>query len=160
MLFLDYEGYCPSESSHGGLRSISSLSMTGAGAAKSGPAGAVTVSHRLEKAITELRGLHALLLSGEGLDPRILTDFRDALNRIRNTAWSAQQYIALKATDQDSSSVLSILAGERVRAAYQLCQAIQADLKSNNVGFQPGNLVQLHLAAKALSEQLGEVVGG
>jgi len=127
---------------------------------KSESAGAVTVSHRLEKAITELRGLQELLLSGEGLDPSILTDFRDALNRIRNTAWSAQQYIVLKATDQDSTTVLSILAGERVRAAYQLCQAIQADLKSNDVKFQPGNLVQLHLAAKALTEQLGEVVGG
>jgi len=101
--------------------------MTGAGVVKSESAGAVTVSHRLEKAITELRGLQELLLSGEGLEPSILTDFRDALNRIRNTAWSAQQYIVLKATDQDSTTVLSILAGERVRAAYQLCQAIQAD---------------------------------
>ncbi len=127
---------------------------------KSESAGAVTVSHRLEKAITELRGLQELLLSGEGLDPSILTDFRDALNRIRNTAWSAQQYIVLKATDQDSTTVLSILAGDRVRAAYQLCQAIQADLKSNDARFQQGQLIQLYLAAKALSEQLGKVVGG
>ena len=127
---------------------------------KSESAGAVSVSHRLEKAITELRGLQELLLSGEGLEPSILTDFRDALNRIRNTAWSAQQYIVLKATDQDSTTVLSILAGERVRAAYQLCQAIQADLKSNDARFQQGQLIQLYLAAKALSEQLGKVVGG
>ena len=127
---------------------------------KSESAGAVTVSHRLEKAITELRGLQELLLSGEGLEPSILTDFRDALNRIRNTAWSAQQYIVLKATDQDSTTVLSILAGERVRAAYQLCQAIQADLKSDDARFQQGQLIQLYLAAKALSEQLGKVVGG
>ncbi|HLQ52564.1 MAG TPA: hypothetical protein VK129_13765 [Terriglobales bacterium] len=127
---------------------------------KSESAGAVSVSHRLEKAITELRGLQELLLSGEGLEPSILSDFRDALNRIRNTAWSAQQYIVLKATDQDSTTVLSILAGERVRAAYQLCQAIQADLKSDDARFQQGQLIQLYLAAKALSEQLGKVVGG
>jgi len=125
---------------------------------KSGSSGAVTVSRRLEKAITELRRLQRLLLSGEGLDPRILTDFRDALNRVRNTAWSAQQYIASTATGQDSASVLSILAGERVRAAYQLCQAIQADLKSNDVRFQKGHLIQLHLATKTLTEQLGDVV--
>jgi hypothetical protein len=125
---------------------------------KSGSSGAVTVSRRLEKAITELRRLQKLLLSGEGLDPRILTDFRDALNRVRNTAWSAQQYIASTATGQDSASVLSILAGERVRAAYQLCQAIQADLK-NDVQFQKGHLIQLYLAAKTLTEQLDDVVG-
>jgi hypothetical protein len=133
--------------------------MAEAGTVKSRSAGAVSVSHRLEKAITELRGLQELLVSGEGLDSRILTDFREALNRIRNTAWSAQQYIALKATDQDSDSVLSILAGERVRAAYQLCQAIQADLKSSEVKFQIGHLIQLHAAAKALTEQLGDIVG-
>ena len=132
--------------------------MPEAGAVKSRSAGAVNVSHRLQKAITELRGLQKLLVSAEGLDPRILTDFREALNRIRNTAWSAQQYIALKATDQDSASVLSILAGERIRAAYQLCQAIQADLQSSEVNFQTGHLLQLHAAAKALTEQLSDVI--
>src|SRR2546421_8134373 len=72
--------------------------MPEAGAVNSGSAGAVDVSPRLEKTIPELRGLQELLLSGDALDSRILTDFREALNRIRNTAWSAQQYIALKAT--------------------------------------------------------------
>jgi hypothetical protein len=133
--------------------------MTARGAVKSGPAGAVTVSRRLEKAIAELRRLQKLLLCGEGLDPRILTDFREALNRVRNTAWSAQQYMAFEATGQDSTSVLSILAAERVRATYQLCQAIQADLKSKDVRFQTGPLIQLYLAAKTLTEQLGDVVG-
>ena len=133
--------------------------MPESGAVKPRSSGAVNVSHRLEKAITELRRLQKLFVSGQGLDPRILTDFREALNRIRNTAWSAQQYIALKATDQDSANVQSILAGERVRAAYQLCQAIQVDLISTEVKFQTGHLIQLHAAAKALTEQLGDVVG-
>jgi hypothetical protein len=100
-----------------------------------------------------------LLLSGENLDARILTDFRDALNHVRNTAWSAHQYIASKSTDQDSTTVLSVLAGERVRVAYQLCQAIQADLKSTDIKFQPGQLIQLSIAAKALVGQLVRVVG-
>jgi hypothetical protein len=133
--------------------------MSEAGAAKCGSPGAVTVSRRLAKAIPELRRLQNLLLSGEDLDARILTDFRDALNHVRNTAWSAHQYIASKSTDQDSTSVLSVLAGERVRVAYQLCQAIQADLKSSDIKFQTGQLIQLSLAVKALSEQLVEVVG-
>jgi hypothetical protein len=124
-----------------------------------GSPGAVTVSGRLAKAIPELRRLQKLLLAGENLDPRILTDFRDALNHVRNTAWSAHQYIASQNTEQDSSSVLSVVAGERVRVAYQLCQAIQTDLKSSDIKFQPGQLIQLSLAAKALIEQLGEVVG-
>jgi hypothetical protein len=133
--------------------------MSEAGAMKCESPGAVTVSRRLAKAIPELRRLQNLLLSGEDLDARILTDFRDALNHVRNTAWSAHQYIASKSTDQDSTTVLSVLAGERVRVAYQLCQAIQVDLKSSDIKFQTGQLIQLSLAVKALSEQLVEVVG-
>ena len=45
-------------------------------------------SDRLKAAIAELGGVQTLLLAGD-LDPRILTDFRDAVNRIRNTAWAA-----------------------------------------------------------------------
>jgi hypothetical protein len=133
--------------------------MSEAPGVKCGSTGAVTVSGRLAKAIPELRRLQKLLLAGENLDGRILTDFRDALNHVRNTAWSAHQYIASQNTDQDSAGVLSVLAGERVRVAYQLCQAIQADLKSSDITFQPGHLIQLSIAAKSLLEQLGEVVG-
>ena len=132
--------------------------MTGAGTVKSGLPGTDIVPRRLAKAITELRGLQKLLLSGEGLDPRILTDFRDALNHVRNTAWSAQQYIASQATDQDPASVLCVLAGERVRVAYQLCHAIQSDLKSTDIKFQTGQLIQLYSATTALTDQLGNVV--
>ena len=133
--------------------------MAVAGTAKAASHGNAAAAKRLSKVITELRGVQKLLSSGERLDPRILTDFRDAVNHVRNTAWSAHQYVALQGTEQGSTSVLSVLAVERVRAAYQLCQAIQADLKSNDVKYQSGQLVQLCLAAKALIESLGQVIG-
>jgi hypothetical protein len=133
--------------------------MSGATGVKRASPGALTVSRRLAKAIPELQRLQKLLLSGESLDPRILTDFRDALNHVRNTAWSAHQYIATQNTDQDASNVLSVLAGERVRVAYQLCQAIQGDLKTRHTKFQPGQLIQLALAAEALTEQLHKITG-
>ena len=129
-----------------------------AGAVKSGSPEAA-VSRRLAKAISEFRRLQKLLLSGEGLDSRILTDFRDALNHVRNTAWSAHQYMMSRSTNGNSTNVLSVLAGERIRAAYQLCNAIQADLKSTDITFQPGQLIQLHSAAKALVAQLAAIVG-
>jgi hypothetical protein len=111
----------------------------------------------LEQAIVELQRLHEILLAGD-LDPRVLTDFRDALNRVRTAAWAAQQYVIRKETDQDSGSILSLLAGERVRVTYQLCQAISEDLKRTDRDFQAGSLVQLHEATKALTEQLNAVI--
>lgn len=119
--------------------------------------GGPTVPSRLEQAISELQSLNELLLSGD-LDPRILTDFRDAVNRVRNAAWAAQQYVARKETDQGSSSVLSFLVGERIRVTYQLCQAISDDLKRTDIEFQAGSLVHLHEIAKALTEQLDGVI--
>jgi hypothetical protein len=121
------------------------------------PTGGFNAPSHLEKAIVELQRLHEVLLSGD-LDPHILADFRDALNRVRNTAWAAQQYVAFKETEQDSGSVLSLLLGERIRATYQLCQAISDDLKRPDIEFQPGSLVQLYEVTKALTEQLNGVI--
>lgn len=117
----------------------------------------LATSSRLKLAIEELQALHELLLSDD-LDPQILKDFRDTLNRVRNTAWAAQQYITRKATDQDARSVLSFLAGERVRAAFHLCGAISDDLEKTDNAFQPGSLVQLYKVVKSLTEHLDKVI--
>jgi hypothetical protein len=117
----------------------------------------LNVPSRLEKAIEELQGLHEMLLSGD-LDPHILADFRDALNRVRNTAWAAQQYVARKETGQDSSTVLSFLVGERIRTTYHLFQAISEDLKRTDIDVQAGSLIQLHEVTKVLTEQLEVVI--
>jgi hypothetical protein len=115
------------------------------------------VRSHLKKGIGELLGLHELLLTNE-VDPDVLADFRDALNRVRNTAWAAQQYVVRKETDQDSTSVLSLLAGERIRTAYQLCEALTEDLKKPDIEFQRGSLVQLHGVTKTLTEQLKNII--
>jgi len=112
--------------------------------------GGSDASSTLEQAIVELQRLHEILLAGD-LEPRVLADFRDALNRVRTAAWAAQQYVIRKETEQDSGSVLSLLAGERVRVTYQLCQAISDDLKRTDIDFQAGSLVQLYEATKALT---------
>jgi len=118
---------------------------------------APTVPSRLEKAISELQGLNELLLSGD-LDPRILADFRDAVNRVRTAAWAAQQYVARKEIEQDSTTVFSFLAGERIRAAHHLCQAISEDLKRMDIKLPAGSLIQLFDVMGALTKQLKRIV--
>ena len=111
------------------------------------------VSERLASAITELRALQEPLLTAE-VDPRVLTDFRDALNRIRNTAWAAQQSADAPLFDQGATTVASYLTAERVRAAYQLCRSLHADVCRDDITFQKGPLVELYGAAKTLVEEL------
>ena len=118
----------------------------------------VSVSTRLQSATSELHEVEALMASAD-LDARILSDFRDAVNRVRTTAWATQQYAETKDTERDPSKVLSMLAGERVRAAYQLCRAIGQDLNRPDLRFQPGQLLQLRTAAKELMQQLNATIG-
>jgi hypothetical protein len=120
---------------------------------------ATNTSERLKTAIEELSGIQSLLVAGE-LNPRILADFRDAVNRVRNTAWAAYQYAESKITGKDSGSIISVAAAERMRAMYQLCQAMQEDLASTDVQLQAGQLIQLHGATKTLTEKLDEVIRG
>jgi hypothetical protein len=115
----------------------------------------VTVSKRLKSVISELRPLQRLLLK-EKVDPRVLSDFRDALNRLRNTAWAAQQSAAARLYENSPVSVTSLLTSERIRAAYQLCCTIHEDLHRDDVPFQKGQLSELYNVATRLVKELKE----
>ena len=113
----------------------------------------ITVSKRLKNVMTELRPLQKLLVN-EKVDPRVLTDFRDALNRVRNTAWAAQQSAAAAMYESSPVSVPSLLTSERIRAAYQLCCTIHDDLHRDDVPFQKGQLSELYTVAARLVDDL------
>jgi len=118
-----------------------------------------SISVRLQSVTNELRQIQDLLASEKEFDPRILTDLRDAVNRVRNTAWGLEQYANSRTTENDPKTVLTVLAGERVRVAYQLCKLVQADLANPETQFQKGQLLQLRDATQELARRLGEAVG-
>ena len=113
----------------------------------------VNVSKRLKSVISELKPLQKLLIN-EKVDPRVLTDFRDALNRVRNTAWAAQQSATVRMNEGDPASVTSLLTSERIRAAYQLCCTIHDDLHREDIPFQRGQLSELYSVAARLVDEL------
>ena len=121
--------------------------------------GNASITVRLQRVANELRQVEDLLASEEELDPRILADFRDAVNRVRNTVWGMEQYANSKTTETGPKTVLTVLAGERVRVAYQLCKLVQADLANPDIQFQKGQLLQLGHATQELTRQLSEIVG-
>jgi len=113
----------------------------------------IPVSKRVKSAIADLRTLQGLLASDD-LDARLLTDFRDALNRVRNVAWAAQQSLESQLPGNDASTIDTLLAGERVRTAYQLCRSIKEDLGKGEIEFQKGQLSELHTVAVELTNNL------
>jgi len=112
-----------------------------------------SVSEKMKKAISDMRAFEKLLLHDD-VDPRVLGDFRDALNRVRNVAWAAQQAVAGRLSDKGNGDVGGLLAAERLRAAYQLCRALREDLNRDGIEFQKGQLAEMHVVAAALARQL------
>ena len=117
-----------------------------------------TISLRLQSVARELRHIQDALLTEQQIDSRILTDFRDAVNRIRNTAWAMEQYANSKTTKRDVEPVLTLVAGERIRAAYQLSKLVQTDLENPQIRFQRGQLVSLSDATHELREELHKAI--
>lgn len=113
------------------------------------------LDERLESAIVELLALQEVLSSDE-VDSAVLRDFRDALNRVRNTAWAAQKHVASQMFDEGPAGLASFLAGERVRCAFQLCRSVKEDLQNETIEFQKGQLVELQSAVSELGKHLEE----
>ena len=67
-----------------------------------------TVSERLRAATGDLQELERQVVSGD-CAPRVLSDFRTAVDNIRRTAWAVQQWIELQQQHRDPYTVLSIL---------------------------------------------------
>ena len=113
------------------------------------------IAKQVTRAITELEALQEPILAGE-VAPDVLVEFRDALNRVRNSAWAAQQSAAAPLIENGTSTVASFLAAERIRAAYQLCRSIQEDVRRDDVELQKGSVAELYGVAQSLVEELKE----
>lgn len=120
----------------------------------SGPQAAGNVlAVRLQAATANLTELEQAVKSGD-LDPRVLEDFRNAVDLIRGTAWAVQQWIGLKENAGDPYSLIPILAAQRVMRATQLARDLTVDLESVEVGYETPGLQQLFVAVNRLQERL------
>jgi len=59
----------------------------------------------------------------------------------------------------DATTLMQVLAVERIRVAYQLGQALLQDLQATELKLQPAQLVELHKVMKDLTRRLAELVG-
>ena len=90
------------------------------------------VNFQLKKTCAELVRLEYTIRSG-GMDLRILSDFRDAVDHLRKTAWAVQEWQERQLRHHDAHTVLPLLTAERIRRATQLCGAIAADSAAHEV---------------------------
>jgi uncharacterized protein YhaN len=124
-----------------------------------GVSGRTTVRTRLQNADSELSELERLLSQNKSeIDSRVLQEFRQSLNHLRETTSAIRQWIDLRTRKGDPFSVLSALSAERVRRGTELCRNVVIDLDSGDVTFQTAGIDELARAVRDLSERLARVV--
>jgi hypothetical protein len=90
------------------------------------------LNFQLKKACADLVKLEYDMRSGT-TDQRVLTEFRDAVDNVRKTAWAVQEWQERQSRREDPQTVLPLLTAERVRRASQLCDAIAAAAAAHEV---------------------------
>jgi hypothetical protein len=113
----------------------------------------LSLSERLRAATNELQELQQLVVSGDS-SPRILSEFRTAVDSVRQTAWAVQQWTELQQQNRDPYTVLGILSEERVRRATQITKDLSLDLESLELDLKTEGLTGLFEAVEGLYERL------
>lgn len=92
------------------------------------------VSGRLQHITTELRTVQQLITL-QDIDLRVLSEFREAVNYVRHTAWAVEQWISYKEQGDaaDPIPVLELLARNRIAVATQLCRELALNIQSGDV---------------------------
>ena len=111
------------------------------------------VTFRLKRAIDDLQKLENAIRSG-GMDPRVLREFRDAVDYVRKTAWALQELQERQAHQRDTATVRSLLTEERVRRATQLSKMLASDLDSHEVTDGTTGAADLYRAIERLYQRL------
>ncbi len=115
------------------------------------------MSARLERISVELRDLEQTLKTAGNVEPRVLRQFRDAIDHVRLTAYTVQQWLELQAKRGDPYSVLALLTAERIRRATQLAGDLSIDLDATDVTFETEGLDKLFVAIQGLYERLARL---
>lgn len=111
------------------------------------------IAERLQKCTEELKALEQLIVSGD-FSPRIFSDFRNAVDGIRQTARVVQMWVGLQQQQRDPYSAMNTLSEDRVRRATAMAKDLIIDLQSLEVDFATAGLAELYRAIDTLHERL------
>src|SRR5229473_586298 len=116
----------------------------------------VPVEAKWQEASAELVKLHHAMQSGN-LDPRILREFRDAVDYVRKTAWAAEEWQERQLQQRDPQTVLPLITAERIRRATQLSDAISDDFAAHEVNSETAGMLEFFRALERLHQNLADV---
>ena len=115
------------------------------------------VDFQLRKTSADLAKIEQTIKSG-GVDPRIVKEFRDAVDYVRKTAWAVQEWQERQLQKRDPLTVLPLLSAERIRRATQLSKAITADLTAHEVTRETAGMDEFFRAIEGLYQRVSDLL--
>jgi len=112
-----------------------------------------SIPERLRRTTEELKTMEQLILTCD-FSPRLLSDFRDAVDNIRQTARVVQMWVGLKQQNRDPYAAISTLTEDRVRRATQMTKELSLDLQALEIDLTTEGVAELYQAIHELHERL------
>jgi len=114
-------------------------------------------SAKLIELTSELRALDRHLKSGEAPDAPLLREFRQALDNVRMTAWTANELMDARHVRRDPSAVLSFLTAERLRRFSQMVKDLSGDLDASHAPVPIHGIETLAESVRTLQNRLDKL---
>jgi hypothetical protein len=114
------------------------------------------LNFQLRKTSAELVKIEQGIKAG-GVEPRILEEFRDAVDYVRKTAWAVQEWQERQMQKHDTQTVLPLLTAERIRRATQMSKAITADLATHEVTRETAGIEEFFRAIESLYQRVADL---
>jgi hypothetical protein len=115
------------------------------------------VDLQVKKTALELHKLEESLRS-QGIDLRLLKEFRDAVDYVRTAATVAHQLRELQLNGHDETVILGRMAGERVCRAANLCLSIITDLDDRRISAATPGIAELQDSLEQACARLRSVL--
>jgi hypothetical protein len=111
------------------------------------------VNLQVKKTGVELQKLEKSL-QAEGIDFRLLNEFRDTVDTLRTTALAVQQLRELQLKGRDDSEIVSMLVADRVRRATNLCHELVADIDAGKLSRETKEVEELFESLEQACDRL------
>jgi hypothetical protein len=115
------------------------------------------MSIQITRTISELNQMEQKLVI-DRVDPRILAQFHDAVEHLRQTAWSVVQWVELNSTGGDPFEVLPQLEAERMHMLKKLAHNVTADLDSGSITRYTEGISGIYEVVQGLYRGLRKIV--
>jgi hypothetical protein len=94
----------------------------------------------------------------DGIDLRLLKEFRDAADYIRRSAWAIEESLQFQSERRDPQEALPLLMSERIRCASHLCNQLVVELEAHEVTFKTLGIAEFYRAVDRTHQCLEHIV--